>query len=127
MAGNVETMTIASPSPIEEKRSPPNECHCSSKRYVFVEIEDSRWIDEGGNEDSDWSIAAMISQAASSDARDLRRRRRRRSPLRIFIGAKSNERVARKRRIALGDVAYQFEKERQRTRCVFMLRRTMLR
>lgn len=68
VAGNAELMTIACRSPIQKKRSSAHARHCSGKRHLPVEIQNSWWVDERGNEDCDWSIAAMIPQAASPNA-----------------------------------------------------------
>ena len=72
-------------------------------------------------------MSAVVAKASSTDAcnfgaglRPLRARRG-------LVGAKASQRIASERGIRFRDFPYQFEKEGQGTRRVFMLQCTILR
>ena len=98
------------------------------KRNLLVEIEDSRRIDQRGDEHRRRSFAAVIAQgmrrerarfpASAAAARAAARCSYARSPASASRG---------KLRIAFRHLPYQFEKQRKRARRAFMLQRTMLR
>jgi hypothetical protein len=73
----------------------------------------------------------VVADRGSTLAGHWRLRRRPLASRRLLVGSQSGERRAREFRIAFGYFAYQFEKQRKRTRCAFlgafMLRCTMLR
>jgi hypothetical protein len=69
----------------------------------------------------------MIAQHGTSNARNFGLRRRAFDPRRLLISAQASQRVQGDLRLACGDLPYQFEKQRKRSRCAFMLQRTMLR
>jgi len=73
----------------------------------------------------------MIAKAGAAGAGNLGLRRRSCSALGDLVGAQARQRIARKLRLLLRHLPYQFEKQRKRawrTRvCAFMLQRTMLR
>ncbi len=72
-------------------------------------------------------MSSMVAKGNAAETRYFGPWRRPVAPGCPFIGAQSSERRAGERRIAFGDLAYQFEKQGQRPRSAFMLRCTMLR
>ena len=69
----------------------------------------------------------MIAKAGAADARQLRPRGGRLGTLRIRIVTQARKRSATQLRVVGGRLANKLEEQGQRTRCVFMLQRTMFR
>jgi hypothetical protein len=69
----------------------------------------------------------MIAQRGAAHASDFGFRRRPLAPRGLLVSAEASKRIRSKFRVACRHLPYQFEKQRQRARCAFMLQRTMLR
>ena len=72
-------------------------------------------------------MAAVIPNCCAAHPRDFRLRRRTLAPWRALICAQARECVGGELWIAFRHFPYQFEKQRKRPWCAFMLRCTMLR
>jgi len=73
------------------------------------------------------AVAAMIAEGGAADPRNFGLCGRPFAPRRPLVSAQSCKRSPGCLRVARRHFAYQFEKQGQRTRRAFMLRRTMLR
>ena len=127
MARDRKTGSLVGLTPVEQHHTAAHACDRGRQRHFFIEVENARRIDQRGDKQGRWSASALVAQRT--------RRERARSPASatavrprcLLVRAKSRERSARQLGIALRHFPYQFEKERQRARCAFMLQRTMLR
>ena len=72
-------------------------------------------------------MAAVIPNCCAAHPRDFQLWRWTLAPWRALICAQSRECVGGELRIAFRHFPYQFEKQRKRAWCAFMLQRTMLR
>ncbi|GAA3908894.1 hypothetical protein GCM10022276_28970 [Sphingomonas limnosediminicola] len=118
-------------APIEQERAPAHARHCTCERDLLIEIEDAGRIDERRNEDGRRSVAAVVAQAGTVNARRFRLCCGTRATRRALISAQPNEGFARDLSVRLAYAPYQFEKEREWAWRLavrrFMLQRTNLR
>lgn len=124
VSGDRQFGPFAGFSPVQQYRPAPHPGDRPGQGNVIVEIENTWRIDEGGNQHDARSSTAVIAKRRAAYPRDFRSRAWPLSARRTLISAQAIQRMAGQSRLAQRHLAYQFEKERQRPRCAFMLQCT---
>ena len=127
VASNVEPGPSARLSPIEQERAAAHRGDRGGQGYVLVQVEDSRRVDQRGDEDDRRAASTMVAKAGPLDARRFRLRQGPRPALGILVSAQSGEGFAREIRVVFAGAANQLEEQRERARCAFMLQCRMIR
>ena len=113
MLGYAEIGAIGRKPPVDQQHLLTRCSKRGGERCLFVEVQHVRRIDQRGYEDDGRAIAAVIPQGCTGDSGNRGAFGARRRPRCGGIGFEPGKRVARHPRLALRDLAYQFEKQRQ--------------
>ena len=127
MSRNIQVAPVLGLAPVEQEHVAAHSRNGTREGHVFVEVQDSRRIDQRWNEKRRRTAAPMVTQTGPTVARNLWLAWRPRTPRGSLIRTQTGECIASEFGVMRRDVAYQIEKQRQRPRRVFMLQRTMLR
>ena len=127
VAGHAEVRAIQGRAPVDEEHAPSHIGDRYRQGRLLVEVEDSRRVDERGDEDRRRALPAIVAQLGAPGLRDDRAVARRSGRRRILVSTETGKGRRGDVRLGFPDGPHQLEKQGQWPRGAFMLQCRMLR
>ena len=127
MAADAEHCPVRCGAPVKEQYLPAHGGAAIDEGYFRIEIQYAGRINQGWDKHERRTVTAAVAQYRAGDPASDRPLLGAQRSRRILVSSEAVEGVARQLRLALGRGAHQRQKQRQGTRGVFMLQRTIFR